>query len=532
METKAISFVIDAIGLDSIYISKKNARGNPDKKSIQELADNMAGGVGLIHPICVEQQGDEYELLAGKRRFLAAKKLHWKKIDAKIYRGLTDERRVTIIAAENMMRTDLTLLEQVKQIEYLTAKKLNAQAVAEAMGKSVGWVLARRKLKSLTDDWREALTQPQFTALTLDNWISIATLPPDRQVELFIALDGDDGDLDPTEIIKWDRIAAEIQEQNKLLKNAPWPLNWICGDRPKCTKCAERTGATPDLFFGDVVLSKDRCLNPLCWVEKYNAYSEKKAAELRAAYPDALWETQSYKFAGGKTIPSELLKKTTAAEPESEDAVPVFTRAGDTAWVKKAEYEAAMEAAGKEPEKKAKTFRAVVDESAMKMADAAYRDLGEALEDLEALEEIVDVEVLIWLITHIGMDPEILRFVSSQPLADRLPGIVAEIHTLKNGAETMEMLLESGVVGFGAKLLQAGCYKRPAHQSIWLLMRYAEFIGLSSARAAGYISNQLLKAPVNMWSKRSDFDQEYWDNVMLDFKNPEKTLFCEEASND
>ena len=57
--------------------------------TLHTLADWMSA-FGLIEPIVVRRTGDGYEIVSGKRRWLAAQKLGWRSIDAKVQNDPSD----------------------------------------------------------------------------------------------------------------------------------------------------------------------------------------------------------------------------------------------------------------------------------------------------------------------------------------------------------------------------------------------------------------------------------------------------------
>jgi ParB family chromosome partitioning protein len=101
---------VTAVPLDSIQPGN-NDRAEFDSVAIQELAESMQN-LGLAQPITVRPiSHDRWEIVAGERRYRAAKHNQWPTIDCLI-RDLTDEQASGIMLAENLMRADLNPIDE------------------------------------------------------------------------------------------------------------------------------------------------------------------------------------------------------------------------------------------------------------------------------------------------------------------------------------------------------------------------------------------------------------------------------------
>jgi len=116
--------VLMKVDISSIRINDRKRKLNDDK--VAELAESILL-LGLLEPILVTQNGDEYTLLAGLHRLEAAKLLGWKTIEAALYQG--DDLECELVEIdENLMNNDLTVLEQGEHIQ-------RRNEILEAMGK-------------------------------------------------------------------------------------------------------------------------------------------------------------------------------------------------------------------------------------------------------------------------------------------------------------------------------------------------------------------------------------------------------------
>jgi ParB/RepB/Spo0J family partition protein len=116
--TKGRSFMtpeFKELELDSLYISPRNVRS--DTGDLTELIDSIRD-MGVLEPILVRQKGDEYEVIAGRRRLEAARIIGLPTIPASVL-DVTDLQAIIISLIENIQRKDLTLAERVQTYQTL-----------------------------------------------------------------------------------------------------------------------------------------------------------------------------------------------------------------------------------------------------------------------------------------------------------------------------------------------------------------------------------------------------------------------------
>ena len=106
-----------------------------EEKSLQELADSIREH-GLLQPILVAQVGDHYEIIAGERRWRAAKMAGLTKIPALL--GDYDERdRMELALIENIQREDLNAIEEAQAYKQLIDEyHLKQEELAQRLSRS------------------------------------------------------------------------------------------------------------------------------------------------------------------------------------------------------------------------------------------------------------------------------------------------------------------------------------------------------------------------------------------------------------
>ena len=130
--------------------NREQPRKNFDEDSLQELADSIKQ-FGLLQPILVKDRGEYYEIVAGERRWRAAKLAGLKEIPV-IIRDLTDQEIVEISLIENIQREDLNPIEEAQAYKrLLTEFNLKQDEVAERVSKSRTAVTNSMRLLKLCD---------------------------------------------------------------------------------------------------------------------------------------------------------------------------------------------------------------------------------------------------------------------------------------------------------------------------------------------------------------------------------------------
>jgi len=125
-----------------VFLKAEEIRPNPyqpreafDPQSLEELTQSIREK-GIIQPVLVRRRGDIYELIAGERRFRAAKSLNINEIPA-IVKDVNDEESLEISLIENIQRQELNPIEEAHAYQYLIDKfGLTQEAVSGVVGKA------------------------------------------------------------------------------------------------------------------------------------------------------------------------------------------------------------------------------------------------------------------------------------------------------------------------------------------------------------------------------------------------------------
>lgn len=139
------------VKLSKVEPNREQPRKNFDEDSLQELAESLKQ-FGMLQPILVQNRGDYYEIIAGERRWRAAKIAGLKEVPV-IVRELTDQEIVEISLIENIQREDLNPIEEARAYKrLLTEFHLKQDEVAERVSKSRTAVTNSMRLLKLCDE--------------------------------------------------------------------------------------------------------------------------------------------------------------------------------------------------------------------------------------------------------------------------------------------------------------------------------------------------------------------------------------------
>lgn len=136
--------------------NREQPRKNFDEDALLELAESIKQ-FGLLQPILVQDRKTYYEIIAGERRWRAAKMAGLKEVPV-IIRNLTDQEIVEISLIENIQREDLNPIEEALAYKrLLTEFSLKQDEVAERVSKSRTAVTNSMRLLKLCDEVQQMI---------------------------------------------------------------------------------------------------------------------------------------------------------------------------------------------------------------------------------------------------------------------------------------------------------------------------------------------------------------------------------------
>ena len=274
---------IELVPVSACQASPTNPRKRFDKDKLAELGDSIKLH-GVLQPVLVRALpekgalGVQYEIVVGERRWKASKLAGLAHIPVSI-RRLTDVQVLELQLTENLQRDDLDPLEEADGYKQLMAlKKINADQLAELLGKSRSYVYTRTKLNDLCPEARKALLDGKLDGSRALLIARIGHHDTQRQC-LKDAL--------TNRYSRGPMSYRQLQEhihENYMLRIVDAPFDAkdpnLLPKAGPCTTCPKRTGNQPDLF-GDVKRA-DICTDPKCFDDKRQAHFAAARKDLEA----------------------------------------------------------------------------------------------------------------------------------------------------------------------------------------------------------------------------------------------------------
>ena len=173
---------------------------------------------GIIQPLVVTPEGEGYAIIAGERRWRAARKAGLEAVPV-VIRQVTDDRELLELAlVENLQRSDLNPIEEAEAYAALQEKfGLSQEEVAARVGKARTTVTNALRLLRLPDEVLDLLREGRLTAGQARPLLGIED--PEEQIRL-----ADRAVRDGLSARDLERLAAEPQQENRKPKKPDRPV--------------------------------------------------------------------------------------------------------------------------------------------------------------------------------------------------------------------------------------------------------------------------------------------------------------------
>lgn len=149
--------------LSQVEPNRKQPRKKFEEGALEELAQSIRQ-YGIIEPIVVCKRDDYYEIVAGERRWRAAKKAGLKEIPV-ILKDYSEKEIAEISLIENIQREDLNPIEEAKAYKTLIDEyDLTQEGLAERVSKSRSAITNTMRLLKLHDKIQKMLIDGQISA--------------------------------------------------------------------------------------------------------------------------------------------------------------------------------------------------------------------------------------------------------------------------------------------------------------------------------------------------------------------------------
>lgn len=150
------------VKITKVEPNREQPRKNFDEDSLQELADSIKQ-YGLLQPILVQDRKDYYEIIAGERRWRAAKLAGLKEVPV-IIKNYSEQEIMEISLIENIQREDLNPIEEAIAYKRLLDEfNLKQDEVAERVSKSRSTITNSMRLLKLCDFVQQMIIDDKLT---------------------------------------------------------------------------------------------------------------------------------------------------------------------------------------------------------------------------------------------------------------------------------------------------------------------------------------------------------------------------------
>ena len=150
------------VKVTAIEPNREQPRKDFNEEAMEELAESMKV-YGVLQPLLGQKKGDYYEIIAGERRWRAAKLAGLKEVPV-VIREYTKQQTMEIALIENVQREDLNPIEEAKAYQRLIQEfELKQEEIAARVGKNRVTITNSMRLLKLDERVQDLLIQNQIT---------------------------------------------------------------------------------------------------------------------------------------------------------------------------------------------------------------------------------------------------------------------------------------------------------------------------------------------------------------------------------
>jgi ParB family chromosome partitioning protein len=163
VETTAAVSGLESVAIDLIDPNPFQPRRAFPQAGLKELADSIRAS-GVVQPVLLRRADARYQLVAGERRWRAARLAGLEKIPA-VVRDLTDEQALELSLTENLLREDLNPMEVAHGLDALQQKHgLTHEEIAKRLGVNRSTVTNTLRLLRLPEAVQDMVTDGELSA--------------------------------------------------------------------------------------------------------------------------------------------------------------------------------------------------------------------------------------------------------------------------------------------------------------------------------------------------------------------------------
>ncbi|TZE80754.1 ParB/RepB/Spo0J family partition protein [Calorimonas adulescens] len=195
------------ISIDEIIPNENQPRKDFDEEALASLTESVRQ-YGVLQPILVTPTDGGYRIVAGERRYRAAKAAGLEKIPA-VVRTITEEEVMELALIENLQREDLNPIEEARAYRTLMEEySLTQEEIAKIIGKSRPAIANSLRLLNLEPRVREFVEAGRLSAGHAKALLGVEN--PAKQYEVALKVMNEDLSVRETE-----KIVSKLVEQNR-----------------------------------------------------------------------------------------------------------------------------------------------------------------------------------------------------------------------------------------------------------------------------------------------------------------------------
>lgn len=150
------------VPLSAVIQAGAQPRQHFDEDALHELSESIRQH-GVLQPLLVRPCGEQFEIIAGERRWRASQRLGLREIPV-IVHDISTEKAFQIAIVENLQRENLSALEEAKAYQTLLRQGMTQDQLAATLGKGRSTITNTLRLLTLSDNAQQALEAGQISA--------------------------------------------------------------------------------------------------------------------------------------------------------------------------------------------------------------------------------------------------------------------------------------------------------------------------------------------------------------------------------
>ncbi|MCR5481759.1 MAG: ParB/RepB/Spo0J family partition protein [Clostridia bacterium] len=155
--------IVYLIDINKIKPNENQPRKHFNEEKLEELAASIKNH-GVIQPVILRKVENGFEIVAGERRWRAARKAGLREIPG-VVRVLTDEQNMLLAIIENMQREDLNPIEEAEAVSQMIGTYgFTQEEVSKSIGKSRPYITNSLRLLKLSEDVRAMVREGRLSA--------------------------------------------------------------------------------------------------------------------------------------------------------------------------------------------------------------------------------------------------------------------------------------------------------------------------------------------------------------------------------